>query len=567
MRDPLSLIRKPDSEIKREELISRWKSRYDFSNHKRKPDVARWARWERYIDDEMWSSPIDKVGKRLHEVNELKSCIMSVMPYIILEPAVIQIRAYSPEDAPEAMIREKIARNIDRQHDLFEEFMFGVYDGLLYGNGIFKLSYRDDLMIGRPNLSSSLPSRSINIRSVPLGEIFPDFSVRKWKEQGYIIHESAVHYDDLLGNPAYKQSLVKKIRPSLTEAEVHDFIVPPGHSGEKEYVPIREIHSFRTGDVFITSDFNEKDWLYEGPELYGISPFKNLWFFPRPKVLWGDSLTQSIEEHIKELGEVYTFMMDRVGIEALLKVIYQAASFGPDEMDKLENPNHAYIATTEENPANAIHVVDFSTAKSQYTFQTAMAEIREVIRSVSGVTAQQRGWHEAGVETKAEAIMLNDASQIRSVLRQKMFSRFAADVVNDLLYISSLEYTPERLAKMAGLNPQYTYLLQHYGPHDRSKFVVDYGMTAANSRAERIQKLQIFQQLVGPYLNPAIIAQIAAEALDFEYSEEMIIYQALGLMPGGQGQGGGQQGIPQQGRQQAMGVLNSRIAQPGGSPM
>jgi len=336
-----------------------------------------------------------------------------------------------------------------------------------------------------------------------------------------------MHIDDILDNPAYKKKASRKLSPTYSADEVFDFESSPNIDVEHEYVKIQEVHDFRLGRVGIMAE-GLNEWLYYDDEPYNIVPYENLTFWPRPKSVWGDSLTQSIEKHVKELSETMTYMNRTVAKEALLKVLYNPAMIG-ENLARMEDKSDSFIPVLGDDLSKALHVVDYGTAQSQYAFHMSLTQIREMIRSVSGVTAQQRGWHEEGVETAVEANMLQSAADVRNTMRQRMFSRFASRSISKLLYIITLEYPAERIAEMAGLDSSWAWMIRAAGTFDATKFNVDYGMTAVNARQERLQKLVMFKNLVGDYLNPVVIAKMAADILDFDFVDEMMVYQALGM--------------------------------------
>lgn len=558
--NPFNQKRKSDEDLSKPDVLERWKRRFKNTELKRKKEERNWARYASIMDDNLWHDQSLSDGSEPSQVNELKACIMSILPYIMLEPPVIDIRAYNETDVQLAAIYENVAKYVDRQYDLFTEFMYACYDALLYGNGIFKLGYWDDVLIDKPLWGSGTTqafgaTKAAYAKQTPLIEIFPDFHARRWSEQRFLIHQIPMHIDDILDNPAYNRKSARKLSPTYSADEVFDFESAPNIDVEHEYVKIQEVHDFRLGRVGIMAEGLD-EWLYFDAEPYNIVPYENLTFWPRPKSVWGDSLTQSIEKHIKELSEMTTYMSRTVAKEALLKVLYNPAMIG-ENLARLEDKSDSFVPVLGDDLAKALHVVDYGTAQSQYAFHMGIAQLEERIRGISGVTAQQRGSHEAGVETAVEANMLQSASDVRNTMRQRMFSRFASRSISKLLYVITLEYPAERIAEMAGLDSSWAWMIRAAGPFDATKFNVDYGMTAVNARQERLQKLVMFKNLVGDYLNPVVLAKMAADILDFDFVDEMMVYQALGM-------GGAQGSSNTQVQNSAEAVAGTRVD--GGSP-
>ncbi len=550
----LSLKKKPDDRVSSKELVNRWKARITNSEFARHPQENNWQRWLAIVDDNLWLGRKMSTGEEPTQVNLLKSTIMQVLPHVLLEPPVIDIRSYAADtDSMEiAFIYERVAEYLDKQLDLFDEFKLAAYDAFLLGNGILKIGYWGDVGIGTQPWGSGLTvaNRSAMVDYSSLFEIYPDFSAKRWKNLGYVIQQSFMHIDEIKSNDGYKKRMRDKLEPTATADKVYAF-QPPNATDNEEYVLLQEVNDFRGSRTLVLSP-NLDDALYEGPQLYGINPYENLSFWPRPRNVWGDSISQSIEAHIKELSETSTYLSKRVALEGLLKIFVAAGSFSDEEVKRLKNKENEVFQVAGDL-SNSVHVVDFGLSKAQYSFGVHSAFLLERIRELSGVTQQELGIHESGVETKFEANMLKEASSVRNAMRKRLFSRFASSVITKLLYVVSLEYPPVQIAQMAGLGSEYAWLIEKAGPFDASKYEVRYGMTAANSRQERIQKLMIFRDLVGPNVNPIMMAKMVTDALDFEFTNELMVYQMLAQ--GGQGGAGGQPAM-----QAAQGVAQTRVA-------
>lgn len=522
---------KPDNKVDEKTLIERWLVRIERSQRARNPQEANWNRWAKIMDDDMWGGAVMTDGRVPEEVNELKSTIMSVLPAVILEPGVLEIRAYNVADIELAAIYERIGENLDKSLGLYKELMLNVYDAFLYGNGITKFGYWQDIMLDRPLWSGGLTgmfgdTMSAFAKHTSLLEVYPDYAAKDWDTQRYIIHEFIAHIDDIRENKEYNKKVVDKLTPGYSLRDRRMGLMSDDDRWimeDSDYVLGYEIHDFVNRKIFMVVNGCDDDFLYEGPELYNISPFENLFFFPRPKGIWGDSISQAIERHVKSLSEAFTYMSDAVSKESVIKMIYNLAEVDPEQLKKLESPTSEWVGINSENVDGFARPLELGTSKTQYIMEVAINQLRETIRQASGVTQQERGGHERGVETKYEAQMLQGASEVRQQLRSEMFSQFCGRVFTKLLYIVSLEYPVQRLAKMAGLTDFYSYVLQGGVPFDSSRFQVRYGQTAANSRRDRMQKLSLFAQLAGPYMNPVTKMKLAADILDFDFTTEMVV--------------------------------------------
>lgn len=557
-----------DKNLKKSELLDRWRYRFKNSQHKYADHYNRIDRWASLMDDNLYKfTGFGDSDTKGTQVNECKSVIYSIIPVILGEPPITEVRSYSVRNVRMAAIWERVAEYVDRKYDLFEEFLWAVYNALLYGNGILKIGYWDDALIDKPMWGSGI-SQAFNTviaayaDNVEIKEIFPDLRALRWSKQRYIIHQVPMHMDDLIGNDDYNQSVVKKLVPTHSSDKVFEYS-PPDENVENEYVYVQEIHDLSNRRVFLMNK-NVNDWIFEGNEPYGINPYENLMFMHRPRCIWGDSITQTIEPHVKSMSEAVTYLNNRLAIEGVIKVLLRLQDWDPESIEEMKRAKNSFVGLETDDVSQSYHVVDYSTAKGQFIFEQSIATYKELIRALTGVTQQEQGSHEAGVETALEASMLKTASSLRNSFRNKMFNRFASRVIGKLLYVISLQYPPERIAMMAGLPPFYANEIADAGPYDETKFELDYGATAMNSRMERLQKLAMLKQLVGEqYINPAVMAGMVLENMDFDWAQELVMYEAVGL-------GSSQSSLPTIMPEQAKGLTASmaqtRIAPGQGSP-
>lgn len=546
----------------------RWQARLRLAISKQAEQVANWHRWASIIDDNLWGGQKLKDGTTPAQDNELKAAMFAILPYIILEPPVIEVRSYSFDDTLPAFIWERVAETLETRLNLFETFTRVGYDGLLYGDGIVKIGIWEDMLISHETWGSGITEPfgtrySGHISHTPLEEMYLDYRVNKWTEQEWIIHQFPRHIDDVKDNSVYDPKVTKKLEPHISAEKLYQIEIEE-EDMRGEYVAIQEIHHFKEGQVKVMAE-GANDWLYQGPEPYGIIPFGHLQFMFRPRVIWGDSISQVVEQHQKSISEAITYMNRAMARDGLAKVMVRLAEWNEEAIRKLESNEDEIIGINAQDLRNAVEVIDYKTASKEYNFVTGISLLKQIIRSNTGVAMQDRGQHEPGVETLGEVNMLQQASDIRNRMRQRMFSRFASEALGKLLFIISQTYTPERIAKLAGLSPipMYAQVISQMGPFDETRFQLDYGQTAMNSRNERIQKIMVFQQMMGPFMqfvNPVVFAKMATDALGFDWNTELMLYQSLNMMgTGGGGQGG-------QGQQQMQGpatqVAQSRMVQP-----
>jgi len=145
------------------------------------------------------------------------------------------------------------------------------------------------------------------------------------------------------------------------------------------------------------------------------------------------------------------------------------------------------------------------------------------VRFLSGVTMQERGRHEPGVETKYEAAKLAEASSTRNRQRTLELNRFTARVMTKLLKIVSNNFHPTKICSMVGLGREKAHLIR---PFDRMNLIVKFGSTAMGARQEQMQRVMFVLQAassLGIQLDPGGAMRLIMEAAGLEFRESMLL--------------------------------------------
>ena len=519
----------------KDEEYNHWVKAIRYCRSARRDMEKCWKRWYNIIDDNLFRGKMASGGEAI-EVNELTAIVENIMPSIALKPGQVEIRSFAIEDMEEAAIDEAIARYLIRQYDLHRDFSLTIYDALVLGDGIMKLGYWLSPLVTeaqwRAGLGAemSVSALSAFALNVPLFEIYPDYAADRWSRQRFIVHEIDKHIDELRDNPILEQSVVRKIKPNRTVEKLFNLGLERQDAKEAEYVTIQEIYDFPNGQLLIMAgEAGPKQFLYRGDAPFPFIPVERLEFFPRPLNVWGKSISQSVESHILSLSKLHNYMEMAVKKESLIKLLVNAALI-PDKLQKKFETSKDEVIPVKGNPQGATFPVDYRTVSSNYSFERAMDRKMATLRELSGVTYTERGIHEPGVQTATESAMLKGASEVRNAWRSEMFSKFASRVLEKLLYIVTTTYEPARIAKMVGYPVEA--IRPYIRPYDPSRFVLEYGQAAAASNIERIQKLQVLVNMIGPALNPAMVLKLLTDALGFEYSDALLIQGQL-LQTGG----------------------------------
>ena len=172
-----NFVKPPTTNKKETDEVEEWRAFFKLARRKRQSQELHWLRWAYIMDDNLWRGGKLPDSTTPLEVNELKSNILTILPALILEEPVVDVRTFDMGLVDAAFIWERVAENIDRQYDLFEEFMYTGYDALLYGNGVVKVGYWPDAMIGNQTwgVGFSRDRRSAYAKNASLFEIFPDY--------------------------------------------------------------------------------------------------------------------------------------------------------------------------------------------------------------------------------------------------------------------------------------------------------------------------------------------------------------------------------------------------------
>lgn len=510
--------------ITKEQEYTYWTEIYRNCVDSRRDVEKMWTTFYNAVDDSMFSGNKTKSGSDVIEVNEIASIVETIIPNIILKPGSVEVRAVNEEDIYLAVIYEYIAKFMLNHYNIRDQFVRTVFDTLVLGDGLVKVGYWLLPLVQdaqwRAGLASQVGESAFSLHT-KLFEFYPDYHVDDWSQQRFFIHEVWKHISEFEGNDLYDQSMVKEIKPALAEKDLYssssntfDFLK------KKEYVKVQEIHDLVNAKMMVMAyDSGSKYFLYNGDEAYPIIPFERLAFGYRPMKIWGSSVSQRIYSHIKSLSKYHTALDNLLNKLGITKVIYDKTKWKQDMVDSLATNSDSVIGLMGP-PADSYEVMDLGVASKQFVFDKAIDIKKETIRSISGVTRSQMGEHDTGVQTAFESNMLSKNADVKTAMRLEMFETFASRVIEKLLYIASVEYTPERLASMTGIRSDV--VAQMMKPYDPSRFVLDYGDSAMQANNERLNKLMILLNSGIP-LNPNEFARIFMDALNLEYSDNLIM--------------------------------------------
>ena len=550
-------MRQPTSK----EKYQGWRETFEFSTQSRQDIEKRWRRYYAIVDDNLWAGARNTDGSTAIEVNELGSIIETIIPNIILHPGKVEIRAINEEDIYKAVIYEYIGKYLLSHYNIKDQFMKNVYDSLVLGDSLIKVGFWTLPLVQdaqwKAGLASSTTESAFALHT-PLFEFFPDYHVNDWSLQRFYIHQVYKHIDEFIDNDMYDQKQVDKLKPDTTERDIFD---PSNEmlNNKKEYIKVQEIHNLVKAEMYVMGyNYGCDDFLMEGPETYPLVPFEHLSFFPRPMNIWGTSVSQRIEKHLVELSRYHSGLSSVMRKIGVFKTMFDSTKIKPEVIKLLKTANDEALPIVGP-PSGAIETVDLGVSGRQFVFDQAINIKETTIRSMSGVTQQEMGVAETGVDTAFEVNTLKSASDIKNQMRLNTFEAFAKRVIEKLIYIVSVEYTPDRISQMTGIDSNV--IEQLIEPYNPGKYILEYGDSAANSNKERMNKLQwLLQSPLASAIDPSYAMQMAADVLGLEFTDEMLLPGAAIMGKGGMGNTGSNQGVSTPGnrQQESSGTNNSQ---------
>ncbi len=530
------------------ETYSYWMTVIKHAVNARMPMEKRWRRYYNIVDDSLWGDKKASDGHKPSQINQLAAILENVIPSISFRAGIVETRAFSMDDVLSAAIWEKIAQWILLKQGVVDELQASIFDALVLGDGLLKIGHSLLPQLSEPQWNAGLATEraadqvSVYGMNWPLFEFLPDYSAVRWKRQRFFIHKYDKHIEEIKDNPLYEKKQADKIKPSRTIGDMifkrHDEV-----DKKKDYVAVQEIHDLVNGRLMIVSDTGgSTDFLYNDVEPFGMIPVERLAFFDRPMKVWGKGITQTIEQHLVDLSKIDDMGMNVLRKEALIKIVVDtAAGWNKDNIAKLETSGDSIIPLIGA-PDASFSVLDYGGASQTYTYESKRQSKMATIRELAGAGRMQQGLHETGVSSATESALLQGNADVITQWRSNKFSEFVARVLEKMLFIVSVTYTPERIAKMVGLDSDTVSAVLRGEPYDPSKYILTYGQAALADRADRREKIESYISLFGPVLNTPVIAKLYADVLGIEYTDEMIIPGASmgGAQGGGQQQGGQQ---------------------------
>jgi hypothetical protein len=544
---------------KTSEELAQWHRELEIARHNQRKHLANWQYWEKVYNDQLWGGQELSSSQRrssvsgkgyMPQLNELESLVLSILPDILFFSPVFEFTPIHSEWDWSAGVWELFASFIydtKKIEDTLEEI---TVDTLNLGSGIHKSGYEyeignpsyqlGDATAGDPEISEAM----VFSDWISPMDLLIDYRVKRWSDLRWIAHEFRVPVEEVKANKIYRNTNDLK----GTENSIGD-IVNSRLSGKEfgkkknDSVKLIEIHDMENSKIITIADKHTK--ILRKDDDYGIPLFDLLSFTPsRPKSPWGKSIAQSIEEHMIAIAKYLYYMDEHTKRGGVSRWVFDKNRVDRDVIEKMKSSgDFAMIGVDNLSGGSPIEEIKAAGISVDWFNLTNIRE--SMIRMLSGVSMQERGKHEPGVETAYEASKLAQASSKRNQHRIKKLDKFIASVIEKQLRIISDTWTSEQVLNAIGIPTEFAYRLL---PFDKIKINVKHGSTALQARDEELRKVTTLAGILGQagiQVNPEGFVKLVANALGLSYQQiQLLLQQApqAGQAAGGQGQGNGEPG-------------------------
>jgi len=296
---------------------------------------------------------------------------------------------------------------------------------------------------------------------------------------------------------------------------------------EGDLVLLVEKHDLENRKIITVAEGHNK--ILRKDDDYGMEVYTPLAFAPtRPKRFWGKSLAQSIEEHVIRLSNIHYYMDSHSKRGGLTKVLVDSQMFSAAALKKLRSNKDFEIIPVDGLAQGNTPAMGLKFDQVGMDWYANLNIIKKTIRELSGVTEQERGTHEAGVETAYEVARLFESSEGRNRFRMLMLNEFTSSVMEKVLRIASSYFNPAKICDMVGLPTEWSFMLL---PYDKMRLSVKFGSTALEARKEQLNRVMLFFQIasqLGMQLNPQAVLAMVSKALGLELQESLLLTGGAG---------------------------------------
>lgn len=528
-----------------DKLVNDWNAEIDLAREARRLWLLDWNYWENVYNDNLWGT--SRRGKRksrqndakhIPQVNELESIVLSIAPRVLFHRPIFLVTADSDRYRLSALFWEKVAEQIYDMRGLGMKANIkeNVVDALILGGAIHKTGFGYELETPEYNLGDGtagepeIKNDMVITSWVTPKKVFLDYRVDRWLDKRWIIEQIDKPLQEVKNNKVYGNTTGLKASKTSRWAAFRSRkdlqrTVP------QDIVTLFEIHDLARGQIITIADGHHK--VLRKDDDYNFELYDYLEFTPsRPREIYGKSITQSIEEHMIRLAKNVYYMDSHSKRAGLTKVLYDKTLVDRAARRALASMNDFELVAVDGLAEGKMPVQEFKGQPITFDHKAAERSIQETIRMLSGVTQQERGKHEVGVQTAYETAKLFEASDARNQDRILALNDYIESIMVKMLRIMNNNWPLERVADLVGLDSRFVPLIQ---PFDRMKLKIKFGSTALERQSiqrENLLGFAQFAQAVGVTLNPEGLLKAGLKAFDLDLGD---VRDLIGAEPGAAG--------------------------------
>jgi len=515
-----------------DKLVNHWNAELSIAREARRDYLLDWNYWEGVYNDKLWG--VSRRGKRrskqnesrhIVQVNELESIVLGILPRLLFNRPIFLATADADPYRLSALFWEKVAEVIYDMRGLGVKANIreNMVDALILGGAVHKTGFGYQLesseytggdgTAGEPEIKNDMVITSW----ISPKNLLTDYRARRWINLRWLVEEIDKPLSEVKRNAVYKNT--RSLRASKT-SKWSAFRARKNmqRTVPQDMVTLFEIHDLEKSQIITIADGHNK--VLRKDRDYGFGLHDYMEFSPsRPRELWGKSITQSIEEHMIRLAKANYYMDSHSKRAGLTKVLYDKSMVDRAARRALNSMKDFELVAVDGLGEGRSPVQEFKGAPVTMDWHNATRIVGETIRMLSGVTQQERGKHEVGVQTAYETAKLFEASDARNQDRVLALNDYIESIMVKMLRIMSNNWPIAKVANLIGLDQRYVPLIK---PFDRMKLKIKFGSTALERQhvmRENLMGFAQFAQVAGIPLNPEGFLKIAVKVWDLDLGD------------------------------------------------
>lgn len=517
---------------KTDTLVNHWNAELAMAREARRLYLLDWNYWEAVYNDRLWGA--NRRGKRrsrqnepdfIVQVNELESIVLSILPRLLFNRPIFLVTADSDPYRLSALFWEKVAEVVYdmRSLGLKANIRENVVDALILGGAVHKTGFgyeleREEYTVGDGTAGEpEIKNDMVITKWVSPKNLLVDYRARRWIDKRWLCEEIDKPLDEVKKSAIYSNTrslkATKTSRWSAFRTKKNLQRTVP-----EDMVTLFEIHDLKNSKIITLADKHHK--VLRKDDDYGFELHDYMEFTPsRPRDVYGKAITQSIEEHMIRLAKTNYYMDSHAKRAGLTKILYDKAYVDRAARRALHSMKDFELVAVDGLVEGKAPVQEFRGAPLTMDWMSMKRVIEETVRMLSGVTQQERGKHEIGVQTAYETAKLFEASDARNQDRILALDNYIESIMVKMLRVLNNNWPIQRICELVGLDARYTPLIK---PFDRMKLRVKFGSTALEQRRvtrENLMGFAQFAQAAGIALNPEGFMKVALKAFDLDLGD------------------------------------------------